>query len=158
MLAAMTIRKMLPSALLAVLLVSGIQAATPAPTAPATPDPKAGKASSDPVSTLTQGLAAEAVRKIMGAPDEIKPMKAPNGKAETWVYSHELGQRVEQFLVPTPDVIVSVTDSKGGGHQLVTPGHPETREIRYAMVERIEVLMFNDHYVMHKVSRFDRKI
>ena len=154
----MILRKLLPSALLVMLLVPGIRAATPAPTAPATPDPKAGKVAADPASTLTQGMPAETILKIMGKPDEVKPMKTEKGKAETWVYSHDLGQRVDQFQVSTPDIIVSVTDAKGGVRQLVTPGHPETREIRYTMVEMIEVLMFNDHYVMNKVSRFERKI
>ena len=44
-------------------------------------------------SALTKAMPADVVRKIMGAPNAIKPMKAPDGKAEIWVYHPDNDQR-----------------------------------------------------------------
>ena len=141
MLFAMTIRRLLAPALLTLLLVPGIRAATEAP-----------------ATELKQGMPAEAVLKLLGRPDQIKPIKAPEGKAESWVYSREIRQRVEQFNAVSPDIVTSTVDANGVVRQITSPGRVETHEIRYVTVETTEVLMFNDHFVVQKKSVAEHKI
>ncbi len=100
-----------PTALVAVipLLLAGCSAAaTPSP-APVTARPAstAAAAPDGPEARLKKGMTAAAVRQIMGDPAEIKPMKAPTGKAETWIYHRTVIGLEEQVQVGTRSTDIS---------------------------------------------------
>lgn len=155
----MNFRKSLLSASLVLLLVPGISAASSAPAeAGAKKDKPAAADSANPLSALKEGMPAEAVRKLLGKPGEIKPMKAPEGKAEVWVFTREISRRVEQMQITTPDVIVNMKEPDGSTRQHITPGQVQMQDVHYLTEETAELLMFNDRYVVHKVSRGERKL
>ncbi len=146
----MNLRKLLLCALLVALLVPRISASTPEAAVPA------GKES--PAPALKQGTPAADVKKLLGEPTETKPMKAPNGKAEVWVYVREVSRRTEQLRVSTPDVVINTTESDGTIRQHVTPGQVAFQDVQYLTEETSEVLMFNDHFLAQKTSRSERKL
>ncbi len=151
----MIFRKLFLSALLAGFLVPGISATNPEVSDKARPP---GAAADNPATTLKQGMPAGAVRKLLGEPTETKPMKAPNGKAEVWVYVREISRRAEQMRVATPDVVINTTESDGTVRQHVTPGQVTFHDVQYLTEETTEVLMFNDHFLAQKSSRQERKL
>ena len=149
----MTLRKLLLPASFLLLLVPAISAATaetPAKAGPVGADATAG--------ALKQGMPAAAVKKALGEPAETKPMKAPNGKAEVWVYVREISRRTEQLSATTADVVFNTTESDGSIRQHVTPGQVTLHDVQYLTEETTEVLMFNDHYLTQKVTRAERKL
>ncbi|ACB77370.1 hypothetical protein Oter_4096 [Opitutus terrae PB90-1] len=83
------------SALLTCGLLSacGVAAGWAAQPAPKDAQPPAGqaKAKSDKPA-LAKGMTAEQVLKIAGKPDEIRPIKNPNAKAEAWIYRRVLAR------------------------------------------------------------------
>lgn len=91
------------------------------------------------VKVLTLGMTAEEVRKQLGRPAAVKPMKAPEGKAEVWTYRRPLATHVRQ-ITPTTQRIPSAA----------APGdcpHPEmAREPVYrtetVSVEEVTQLLF----------------
>lgn len=143
---------------LSALLIQGAIVASPAKS-----DKDAGGSkpaavlSASPVTNLKQAMAADAVRKIMGQPEEIKPMKAPNGKAEIWTYKRDIAERFNR--VPIGSIPITTTSYGADGKAYVqTIG----QDIKYAdqrivTIETVEILMFNDHYVTHKITRQDVK-
>ena len=140
------------------LLLPGAAAAAPAPSDKAIPDSKPAAVSPDsPESALKQAMGADAVRKILGQPEEIKPLKAPNGKAEIWVYKRQVNRRVERVQVGTIPITTTVVGSDGVAHQQTLGEDIKFADLHRVTEETVEVLMFNDHYVTHKVTRRELK-
>jgi hypothetical protein len=48
---------------------------------------------------LEKGMTEETIIEIIGKPMEVRPMEAPDGKAEMWIYRQETGQRSVQVVV-----------------------------------------------------------
>jgi len=138
--------------------VAGINAAL-SDAADASNKDKSVKASSkDPLSSLKEGMPADAVRKLLGQPDAIRPMKTDEGKAEVWIFTREVSRRVDQIRIDTPDVVVEVRESDGTTRRQVTSGQVQFQDVHYLTEETVELLMFNGQYVVHKVSRAERKL
>jgi hypothetical protein len=105
-------------------LLAGCSAATtssPAPAAPAT-SPTAPLVPGGPEARLKKGMTATAVRQIMGDPAEIKPMKAPTGKAAIWIYHRSIIGMEEQVQVGTRSTDIS---SMQGSSSAGMPGKIE---------------------------------
>jgi hypothetical protein len=113
---------------------------------------------SNPWDALKQGDPADKVKKLLGNPDETRPMKAPSGKAEIWAYMKEVSRRVDRVDRSTPDTVINVTESDGSVRQKITPGQVRFEDVHYVTEDVVEVLLFNDHYVLHKISRRERKL
>src|SRR5208283_1486483 len=97
------------SALLpAVLIALSAGCANPPTTAPATATSSGASSTrtttNGPEATLQKGMTAETVRGIMGEPAEIKPMKTPAAKAETWVYHRTTQGAVQQVQLSATDL------------------------------------------------------
>ncbi|HEU5080578.1 MAG TPA: hypothetical protein VFT72_15305 [Opitutaceae bacterium] len=60
------------------------------------PEAKAGRPKANDKPTLQKGMLADDIIKQIGRPAEVKPMDAPEGKAEMWTYRRVVRQRVEQ--------------------------------------------------------------
>ena len=137
------------------LVVAGaLSAAQPS----AAPDPV-------PESSLQWAMPAAVVRQIMGLPETVRPMPAPHGKAEVWVFMRQVGERVDRIPVAAVPIIATTYVIDGGCKQRLGGRAIEQKvgeTIQYAdlyvtTVETVEVLMFNEHFVAHKVSRQDVK-
>jgi hypothetical protein len=111
-----------------------------------------------PASALKQGMSADEVRHLMGKPDEIRPMKAPNGKAEVWVFTREIGRRVDRVGLPSASIVTTVVSVDGTMRQQTTPGPVQYHDVYYVTEETVELLMFNDHFLLQKVHRRERQV
>jgi len=141
--------------LLSILLVPGIGAA---PSSEASTKSRVKGDGENPLPKLKQGEPAEVVKKQLGAPAEIRPMKAPSGTAEVWVYVKEISRRLDRIDRSTSDVVINVTEPDGSVRQKITPGQMRFEDVHYITEDLIEILMFNDHYVLHKITRQERKL
>lgn len=145
------------------LFFSILALALPGYGAPATAEvgaqPKvAAAAPESPLAGLKKGLTAKAVLELLGKPQEVRPMKAPDGKAEVWVYTRELGTYIKQIGFPGPEIITYVIGGDGKPIEQKTPGPVFYEHVRHITEEVVELLMFNDQYVVHKISRTERQI
>lgn len=94
----------------------------------------------------------------MGKPDEIKPMKAPNGKAEIWVYKRETNERTERVPVGAVPITVTTFSADGKSSSMQTIGEDvKYANVRFTTEETVELLMFNDHFLTGKISRQEIK-
>jgi hypothetical protein len=147
----MHLRSLLSLLLTFLLLIPAVRAdSTSAPTARPTPE--------TPLDMLKAGDPAARIKQLLGDPAETRPMKAPSGKAEVWVYVTEIARRVDRIDRSTQDVVVNVTESDGSVRQRITPGQVRFEDVHYVTEDVVEVLLFNQHYVLHKVSRLERKL
>jgi outer membrane protein assembly factor BamE (lipoprotein component of BamABCDE complex) len=112
----------------------------------------------NPWETLKPGQTADSVRALLGDPVEVRPMASPKGKAEVWVYISEVSRRVDRIDVSTPDVVINVTESDGSVRQRITPGLVRFQDVHYLTEDVSELLLFDDRYVVHKVTRRERKL
>jgi hypothetical protein len=102
--------------------------------------------------TLKESMSAATVRQIMGAPEQIKPMEAPAGKAEVWIYRRESNVRVERVAVGSVPIATTTIGADGKAHQQ-TIGEDVKYADRYRYTEEIiQLLMFNGHFVTRKTS------
>jgi hypothetical protein len=146
-------RNLFLAASLFALVLNGAGAA-----APTTPGSKPAAASADnPEAALKQAMPADAVRKIMGQPQEIVPMKAPDGKAEIWVYKREIDQRVDRVPIGSVPITVTVIGSDGRAHEQSIGEKVQYGDLHQATEETVQLLMFNDHYLTQKTTRRDIK-
>ncbi len=154
----MNTRNLILTASFIALLVQGASAASPS-----TPDKVttgfnlAAVSPQNPESALKQAMPADTVRQIMGQPDEIKPMKAPSGKAEIWVYTRKINECVEQVEIGSVPVTVTVTGLDGKLTQQTISEKIQYRDLHRYAEETVELLIFNDHYLTHKISRRELK-
>jgi hypothetical protein len=136
----------------------GLQVRTPAAdVAPATA-PGKKEQHTNPWESLKPGQTAESVRALLGDPVEIRPLKSPKGKAEVWIYTSEVSRRVDRIDVSTPDVVINVTEADGSVRQRITPGGTRIHDVHYLIEDVSELLLFDDRYVVHKVTRLERKL
>jgi len=150
----MNTRSLFLSAALVAFAIAGARAASPtAPAKPTPPTQPAVAASPEPESGLKAGMSPEAVKKIMGAPREIKPMTAPDGKAEIWIYRRDVGARVERVQIAAVPITVSTIGNDGQAHQQTVSEEVKYGDLYQATEETIQLLMFNDRYVTQKITR-----
>lgn len=139
-------------------MVNGAGAASPSAPDKVTPESKPAVATSvSPESALRQAMPADAVRKIMGEPQAIKPMKAPDGKAEIWVYKRETNKRVDRVPIGSVPITVSVIGGDGKAHQQTIGENVQYGDLHQATEETVELLMFNDHFLTQKITRQEIK-
>jgi len=99
--------------------------------------------------TLTKGMTAEEIVKLIGKPVEVKPMKLPEGstgKAEVWIYRREAGTR----SVPVPS---GTREVPGFVNPALTDAAQHTTEIVYTnkiiTIEQVtSLLMFDDKLIV----------
>ncbi len=143
------------SAFLFLLFPVGVSAADSSSAAKAPTDAK--PAADSPESALKQGMPAAAVKQIMGQPLEVTPMKAPDGKAEIWVYKRNVNVRVERVPVGSTPITVTSFGSDGQAHEQTIGEKVQYGDLYQATEETVQLLMFNDQYVTQKVSRKEIK-
>jgi hypothetical protein len=147
----MHLRILLTLLLTFMLLIPAVCATAPAaPTAKPKPE--------NPLAELKAGDPAARLKELLGDPVEVRPMKAPSGKAEVWVYVTEISRRMDRIDRSTAEVVINVTEADGSVRQRITPGQVRFEDVHYVTEDVVEVLLFNEHYVLHKVSRLERKL
>ena len=114
-------------------------------------------AADKPESTLKQAMTAEEVRRIMGAPEDTRPMKTPTGKAEIWVFRREVGRHVDRLPIGSIPLTSTSVGSDGQAHTETIGETIQYADVHIVTVETVELLMFNDHYLTHKVTRQEVK-
>ncbi len=149
----MTMRNFLLLFVLAAAALAGFAEtppAAPAKTADATPPPP-------PEAALKQAMPAAEVRKIMGQPATIEPMKEPGGKAEVWVYVRKVNPIVKHEQVASTPIMIEVQDGNGTIRKYQQGENVQFGDVHYYTEEKIQLLMFNDHFVVAKVARREVK-
>ena len=129
------------------LLAGCTTAPPPAPVSPgagATASPTAEALEHGPESTLRKGMTAAEVRRILGEPAEIKPMKAPSGKAETWVYHRIIRGPVQQVQVGTRSTPIASMLGNSAAAMPTTVDEPIFRQQAEVIEETLNLLMFDD--------------
>ena len=114
-----------------------------------------------PAAALKWAMSNAEVRQVMGQPDEIRSMAAPQGKAEIWVYSRPLSHRIEQMVVGTVPIMSTTYEVNGSCKEKKAGRAIEQKigeTIQYGSlhvrtVEKVEVLLFNQHFVKAKVTQ-----
>ena len=150
----------LASALLAALLAAApaaVPAAASEKAAAASKPVKAVKAA--PESLLKPGMSVDEVKKVMGMPDEIEPMKldVALGKAEIWTYKRQVAITNTLVQIGNKVVTITVKGPDGVDRQVPVSIDPDLRLQHTITDEVIQVLMFNDRYAEKKVTRQDRR-
>lgn len=154
----MRIRNLVLSASLFALTVHGAGAASPSAPEKGSPDSKGVTSSTiGPESALKQAMPAEVVKKIMGQPLQVMPMKAPDGKAEIWIFRREVNARVTRVPIGSVPITVSSLGSDGKAHQQSIGEKIQYGDLYQATEETIQLLMFNDHYLTQKITRREVK-
>ena len=131
--------------------------APPIIAAPSDSKDKSKPAETAPESALKQGMSAATVKQLMGTPLEVRPMATPNGKAEVWVFTRQMGTRVERLGFPSAEIITYVMGADGKPREQRTPGPVQYQNVLHIIEESCELLMFNDEYVTHKTYRRERR-
>ena len=150
----MKTRNLLLSVPLFILLIGGASVASASTSAKGEPKTRLAAASPDgPESALREAMPADVVRKIMGEPLEIKPMKAPDGKAEIWVFRRQVNIRVERVPIGSIPITVSTIGADGKPHEQTVGENIQYGDMHRATEETVQLLMFNDHYLTHKITR-----
>lgn len=93
------------------------------------------------VKVLTLGMTDAEVRQQLGRPAAIKPMKAPEGKAEVWTYRRPLATVVRQ-ITPTTQRIPSAAAPGDCPHPEMAR-EPVYRTETIAVEEVTQLLFFN---------------
>ena len=93
----------------------------------------------------------------MGEPVEIKPFKAPNGKAEIWVYRREFNERTQRVQVGAVPITTTSFGSDGKPYTQTIGEDIKFADVHLATEETDELLMFNDHFLTGKISRREVK-
>lgn len=105
-----------------------------------------------PEHTLQKGMTAEAVKRIMGEPAEIKPMQSPTGKAEVWVYHRTSSVPVRQVQVGTRFTNETMIAGDGQTHVAQRVEAPVFALEIQIVDETISLLLFDGKLVEHKES------
>jgi hypothetical protein len=100
-----------------------------------------------PEQALQKGMTAEAVKRIMGEPAEIKPMQSPTGTAETWVYHCTVQGPVEQIQVGTRTDSIVAKGSDGQDHVVQTVEEPVFKQQFHFIEETVRLLMFDGRLI-----------
>ena len=103
-----------------------------------------------PAALLQQGMSAEQVKKIMGEPAKVRPMKAPKGTAEVWEYYREVPGPITQIPVTIQSTTVTVQGADGVWREQKVDSQPVYRQARKLIRETTALLMFNGMYINQK--------
>ena len=141
-----------------VALSASVLSAAPAPELVNTTTPAPASVVAGREAGLKRGMPADAVMKIMGKPAVIRPMEAPNGKAEVWVYVREISTRIDRVGFPSQDEITYIEHGVNKLRVAVTPGPILYHDVHFITEETIEVLMFNHHFLTQKVTKAERQL
>ncbi|MFA5057680.1 MAG: hypothetical protein WC485_06165 [Opitutaceae bacterium] len=145
-------------AALTILLVGCSTTATPSKPATAVLQPAAAASGNGAESKLQKGMPAEAVKRLMGAPDQITPIQSPTGKAEVWIYHRTTRGPEKQVPFGAQISPMMVQDPNGDSHlQQVEVGTLYKMQIQI-IDETIQLLMFDGKYLEHKrvvATRFE---
>jgi hypothetical protein len=143
-----------------VLLVCGtlltLPAALTAAPAPASPAAAAPGAQAGPDAKLVRGMSAADVKKLMGEPGKVEAMEAPSGKAEIWTYTRELENRSAQVQVGSKPITISQIGADNQMHTMTIAEEPIFKMQHITVVEQVDILMFNGHFLEKKVTRGKR--
>ncbi len=133
------------AALIALLVgCSAAPPSSPAPAGAATPGSTAESVAEGPETALKKGMKAVVVRQIMGEPAEIKPMQAPTGKAERWIYRRTVRGQEEQVQIGTRSTDISALQGSGAAGMPRTIEEPILRQQTPITEVTVNLLMFND--------------
>lgn len=129
------------------LLVAGslLSAAESKPAAASSENSQTEKKPGKPV--LERGMDAEAVVRLFGKPDSVKPMKSPEGKAETWTYRRLLSKHMGQSATgvrEVPGFDGSVGANAGKRTEIVY------RNVYTEIFQVTQILLYNDKVVVAK--------
>jgi len=91
---------------------------------------------------LGKGMAAAEIVRLIGRPDEIKPMKAEGVTAEQWIYRRKVDQTVYQ-TANTQNAIPALVGFDGGGAVIGTAIVPSYR-LKYAEQFQVTALLLID--------------
>jgi len=148
-----TLRHCLVASVFVLLIPSGVVAST-ATSDQGVSGSKSGVSSpAGPVATLKRGMSADEVRQIMDRPIEIKPMAAPTGKAEIWIFKRKFDERIELVQVGTQPVMTTLYGPDGRPSIQTTAGDARYATVHYATEETIQLLLYDGRFVSGKVSR-----
>jgi len=129
-------------------------ASTPAsPTAPAPTVSRSDNSvlPSGPEAALEKGMTADTVKRIMGAPAEIRPMPSSTDRAEIWVYRRTTQGSVRQVQVGSKTIPLStVVDSNGAVRVLQSIEEPIFSQQFEIFDETVSLLMYDRQYVERK--------
>lgn len=124
---------------------------TPAPSSAQAnqPAPSKAAASDDPAQKLKPGMSPTEVREVMGQPDLIRPMEAPIGTSEVWVFHRDVLSNVGLAItgtreVPYVDPLTGVTR---------TIHEPVYNQQTVTTRDRLELLWFDGKLVTWKIVR-----
>lgn len=95
----------------------------------------AGLCSAKDKPVIEKGMNADMIVQLIGRPDEVSPLKADAGKAETWIYRRKVGQTVHQ-TANTQAFIPAMTGFTAGG---MTLGKALVPDYRLKHVEAYQV-------------------
>jgi len=126
---------------------SAVSPSSPAPGAAAAPSPAAAAVLEGPETGLKKGMTAAAVRQIMGVPAEIKPMQAPSGKAETWIYRRTIRGQDEQVQIGSRSTDIASLQGSGAAGMPRTIEEPILRQQTPITEVTVNLLMFDDTLV-----------
>ena len=65
--------------------------------------------------SLEKGMTVEQIERIAGKPAEIRPLKAPEGKAESWIYRRVVDRQTRQIAATVKDVSAFKGEAFGMG-------------------------------------------
>jgi hypothetical protein len=144
-------------AALAAFLVSC--SSTPTPSAPdnTASSPTVATVGDGPEHTLQKGMTAEAVKRIMGEPAEIRLMSTTTGNAEVWVYHRMSSGPIRQVQVGTHSTNVTTIGGDGQAHVMQTIEEPVFTQQIEIVDETISLLMFNGKLIEQKESAQKRQ-
>ncbi len=83
----------------------------------------------------------------MGEPVEKRPMKAPSGKAEVWVYHRSTNGLVKQVQVGSISTPLTTKSTSGAIVVLGSVNEPVFKQATEVLDETISLLMFDDIYI-----------
>jgi hypothetical protein len=119
--------------------------------------PKMMQATSGPERELKQGMKADVVTRIMGAPAEISPMESPSGRAEVWVYRTVTKETTSQIDMTPPPMTVMVKGADGVERPETTTSPTILRIEARKTVRTTSLLMFNGALLNMKISEQEQR-
>ncbi|HUJ42705.1 MAG TPA: hypothetical protein VLW52_03755 [Opitutaceae bacterium] len=104
-------------------------------------------AASGPEATLQKGMPVAMVKRIMGEPSEIRPMKSPEGKAEIWVYHRTTRGAMQQIPIGTTSTDITTIGLDGKANVQKVTGETIVRQETQIVDETINLLIFDDQFI-----------
>ena len=95
-------------------------------------------------------MTAAEVKRLMGEPAEIKPMAAPTGKAEVWIYRRTTRGPMDQIQVGTRSTPITTKGADGQYHVVQTAEEPIFMQQVLIIEETTSLLMFDGQLLEQK--------